>query len=487
VMERVKPLLIVLIPASIFTLTYQGFELGGMNFKQSIATSILALFISATLLYWQFRVAFALLGVSLLMVLGLLDVPHLVEFSQLDVILFLVGMMTVIGVLEERHFFDYILDTLGSRIRSGVVLYASILAMAAFMAALVDEVTSIIFITLFILKICDRLRVDPLPFVVAAVFTTNVGSSATVVGNPIGVMVALRGGFTFLDFIRWSTPNAIIVLTVSIIASLIVWRSYVAELDARFRSVGVRFELPQEVLRMQWVNWILFIGTIGTLIVHHPLEGLLEELLGMEPGSMKNVVLVAAPMFWASVGLLIERMRARDIVMHRVDWWTLLFFMLLFSAVGTLKYTGANIVIGGYAVELGSRIGSVGLGVELGTLLSVFMLASVLTALLDNVLAIATLIPIVYAIYESHGWNVFPFFWAMLFAGTMAGNYTPIGSTANIIAIGILERHGEKISFSYWIKYSLVIATLQVIISIIWLYIFIVPNAPLDYAPPVGK
>jgi Na+/H+ antiporter NhaD/arsenite permease-like protein len=285
--------------------------------------------------------------------------------------------------------------------------------MAAFMAALVDEVTSIIFITLFILKICDRLRVDPLPFVIAAVFTTNVGSSATVVGNPIGVMVALRGGFTFLDFIRWSTPNAVIVLTVSIIASLIVWRSYVAELDARFKRVGVRFELSQEILRMQWVNWILFIGTIGTLVVHHPLEGLLEELLGMESDSMKNVVLVAAPMFWASVGLLIERMRARDIVMHRVDWWTLLFFMLLFSTIGTLKYTGANMVIGGYAVELGSKIGGVGLGVELGTLLSVFILAGVLTAFLDNVLAIATLIPIVYAIYESLGWNVFPFFWGM--------------------------------------------------------------------------
>ena len=482
-MEKVKPVLIVLIPSTIYVLT----QLGGMDFRQSVSTSILALFISATLLYWQFRVAFALLGVSLLMVLGLLDIPHLVEFSQLDVILFLIGMMTVIGVLEERHFFDYILDALGSRIRSGVVLYATILFMAAFMAALVDEVTSIIFITLFILKVCDRLRIDPLPFVVAAVFTTNVGSSATVVGNPIGVMVALRGGFTFLDFIRWSTPNALIVLTASIIASLLVWRSYVAELDTRFRRVGVRFELPQEVLRIQWVNWVLFIGTIGTLIVHHPLEELLEGLLGKEPGSMKNVILVAAPMFWASIALLIERRRARDIIMHRVDWWTLLFFMLLFSAVGTLKYTGANYVIGGYAVKLGSMIGGIGLGDELGTLLSTFILASFLTAFLDNVLAIATLIPIVYAIYESFGWNVFAFFWGMLFAGTMAGNYTPIGSTANIIAIGLLERHGEKISFSYWVKYAIVIASIQVAISILWLYTFIVPNAPQDYIPPIGK
>ncbi len=482
-MEKVKPILIILIPATIYSLS----QLGGMDFKQSISTSILALFISATLLYWQFRVAFALLGVSILLTLGLLDLPHFIEFSQLDVIVFLVGMMTVIGVLEERHFFDYILDTLGSRIKSGVLLYTLILAMAAFMAALVDEVTSIIFITLFILKICDRLRVDPLPFVIAAVFTTNIGSSATVVGNPIGVIVALRGGFTFLDFIRWSTPNAVLVLIASIIASIMLWRSYVMEIDGSFKRIGVRFELPQEILRKQMINWILFIGTIGTLVIHHPLEEFLEELLGKEPGSMKNVILVAAPLFWSSIGLLIERRRARDIVMHRVDWWTLLFFMLLFSAIGTLKYTGASMVIGDHTVRLGTIIGSIGLGEEFGTLLSVFMAMSFLTAFLDNVLAIATLIPIVYAIYEGFGWNVFSFFWGMLLAGTMAGNYTPIGSTANIIAIGLLERHGEKISFSYWVKYAIVIATLQLLISILWLYMFIVPNAPQDYVPPIKR
>lgn len=481
-MERVKPALLALIPATIYVLT----QLGGMDFRQSVSTSILALFISATLLYWQFRVAFALLGVSLLMILGLLDVKHFVEFSQLDVIIFLVGMMIVIGTLEERHFFDYLLDTMGARIKSGTVLYATILAMAAFMAALVDEVTSIIFITLFILKICDRLKVDPMPFVIAAVFTTNVGSSATVVGNPIGVMVALRGGFTFLDFIKWSSPNALIVLTVSIIASLILWRSYVEELDSRFKTMGIRFELSEEVRRLQPINWILFLGTIGMLVVHHPLESILEELLGKEPGSMKNVLLIATPMLWASIALLLERRRARDIVVHRVDWWTLLFFMLLFSAVGTLKYTGANIVIGDYAVRLGELIGGVGLSVEIGTLLSVFVIASLLTAFLDNVLAIATLIPIVYAIYEAYGWNVFPFFWGMLFAGTMAGNYTPIGSTANIIAIGLLEKHGERVSFTYWVKYALVIATLQVLVSILWLNTVIVPNTPPDYKPPIG-
>ncbi|MEM1895473.1 MAG: SLC13 family permease [Acidilobaceae archaeon] len=480
-MERIKPILIILFPTLAFILTH----IGGFNFKQMVSTSILVLFISATLLYWRFRVAFALLGVSLLMILGLLDISHFIEFSQLDVIIFLVGMMTVIGVLEERHFFDYLLNSLGGRVSSGFALYAIILAMAALMAALVDEVTSIIFITLFILKICSRLNIDPLPFVIAAVFTTNVGSSATVVGNPIGVMIALRGGFTFTDFLLWSTPNAIIVTVVSIIASMVIWRGYVQDIDSKFRKTRLTFELTEDIMRKQRVNWVLFIGTIGMLIIHHPLESILEGLLGKSPGEMKNVLLVATPLLWSSIALLLERHRARDIITHRVDWWTLLFFMLLFSAVGTLKYTESNIKIGEYAVKLGSLVGGPLGSIEIGTLHSAFIISAILTAFLDNVLAIATMIPIVYALYEAYGWNVFSFFWAMLFAGTMAGNYTPIGSTANIIAIGILERHGKRISFSYWVKYALVIATIQVIISLLWLNAYITPRAPETYRPPI--
>ncbi|MCX8195684.1 MAG: SLC13 family permease [Acidilobaceae archaeon] len=478
--DLLKAFLIVFNPIAAFAIATAG----GFDFRQTVSMSILVLFISATLLYWQFRVAFALLGVSVLFTLGLLDLKHFVVFAQLDVIIFLVGMMTVIGILEERHFFDYLLDTLGSRIRSGTALYAMILSMAAFMAALVDEVTSIIFITLFIIKISERLRIDPVPLVLAAVFTTNVGSSATVVGNPIGVIVALRGGFTFTDFLTWAAPNALLVLLASIVASLVLWRGYVAEINAKMGKGGIRLEIGEEIRRLQLVNWVLFLGTIGMLVLHHPLEEMLEGLLGKEKGSMKNVLLVATPMFWSAVGLLLERHKAREIVTHRVDWWTLLFFLLLFSTVGTLKYTGASVKMGEYIVAFGSYLGGFLGSAQAGTLLTIYVSQGLLTAFLDNVLAIAVLIPVVYSLYEAKGWNVFSMFWALLFSGTMAGNYTPIGSTANIIALGLMEKKGKKISFGYWLKYAIPIATLQVIMSWLWLNMIIEPRAPADYRPP---
>ncbi|MEM3960534.1 MAG: SLC13 family permease [Sulfolobales archaeon] len=479
-MRSVRPALVVLIPLLLSTLAYYG----GFDPRQTVSFGILMLFITATLLYWQFRLAFALLGISILFILGLLDLQHFIVFAQLDVIVFLIGMMTIIGTLEERHFFDYLLDAIGSRIRSGVSLYIIVLALAFLMAALVDEVTSIVFITMFILKISDRLKIDPTPFVIASVFTTNIGSSATVVGNPIGVIVALRGGFTFTDFIHWSTPNAIMALAVTIVLSLFLWKSYVADMDRRFRLEGMRIEIGEEIRRMQKVNWILFLGTIGMLALHHPLEELLEKILGLSPGSMKNILLIATPMLWSSIALLIERRRARDIITHRVDWWTLMFFMLLFSTIGTLKYTGASTKLGEYTIALGSLVGEALNSSYMGTLLSVFTVQGVLTAFLDNVLAISVLIPVIFSIQEIQGWNVFPYFWALLFSGTMAGNYTPIGSTANIVAIGIMERRGKHLSFSYWVKYAIIIATAEIVVSLLWLSLFVVPRTPEGYTPP---
>lgn len=476
-----KKFLIILIPIFVSILAAYG----GFEGRQVAAVGILALFISSTLLYWEFRFAFALMGVSILFTLGLLDAQNFILFAQLDVIIFLVGMMAVIGVLEERHFFDYILDIIGQKIRSGFILFVFILLVSAVMAALVDEVTSIIFITLFIMNISKALHIDPIPLILSSIFATNVGSSATVVGNPIGIIVALRGGFTFGDFLVWSAPNALIILLVTVFLCVLLWKNYLKEMDQKLKFSPLKFDIPDEVRKAQFINLLIFGGTILMLILHHPIEHLLENLFSKEEGAMKNAMLIATPLFWSSVGLLLERKRAREIMLHRVDWITLIFFTLLFSAVGALKYTGAGYKMGEYIISFGSLIGKILGSSEFGTLFSIFLFQGVLTAFLDNVLAIAVLIPVVFSIYETHGWNIFSFFWALLFSGTMAGNFTPIGSTANIIALGMIEKQGKKITIGYWLRYSSVIATVQVLISLFWLFLFVVQKAPDFYVPPI--
>jgi Na+/H+ antiporter NhaD/arsenite permease-like protein len=167
-------------------------------------------FIAGSLFYWPFRNAFAIAGVSLFLMFNVLDIEHLIEFAQLDLILFLVGMMTVVGYLEEKGFFDWLVHVLTKPFYDRpTALIGVILMLSSLMAALVDEVTSILFMMTIMLKCLDAygVREDKVfPFIMFLVFTTNIGSSMLPVGNPIGVMLAFRAGLTFMDFARWTFP-----------------------------------------------------------------------------------------------------------------------------------------------------------------------------------------------------------------------------------------------------------------------------------------
>ena len=189
----------------------------GFSTPQVLSLSIFFMIILGTILFRQFRLPFALLGISLLLAFGLLDIYHLIEFAGLDIILFLIGMMILVGYLEEHQFFEILVNL---RIRyigpRPTLLVISLMVGGAVSAALVDEVTSILFMTATMVQLTSRFSVNPIPFVILQVFATNIGSSATVVGNPIGVMIAMRAGLTFQDFLRWASPVSFCALWVAI-------------------------------------------------------------------------------------------------------------------------------------------------------------------------------------------------------------------------------------------------------------------------------
>jgi len=140
--------------------------IAGLNIEQIISVTVFVSFIAGSLFYWPFRNAFALAGVSLLLMLNVLDVEHLIEFAQLDLILFLIGMMTVIGYLEEKDFFDWLVHVLTKPFYDRpVVLIGVILMLGSLMAALVDEVTSILFMMAIMLRCLDAygVRADKMP------------------------------------------------------------------------------------------------------------------------------------------------------------------------------------------------------------------------------------------------------------------------------------------------------------------------------------
>ncbi|MCL7399069.1 MAG: hypothetical protein LZ170_02410 [Thaumarchaeota archaeon] len=431
----------------------------GMSSAQTISLVVFSGIIVGVLFYWRMRLAFALSGLSILFVTGVMDLSHFIEFASLDIIVFLIGMMIVIGFLEERRFFEVLLERIMGFAKGNAVKAVSLLMlMAALSAALVDEVTSILFMMTTAIHLVARLNLSIVPLMMMLVFATNIGSSATVVGNPVGVMIAMKAKLTFMDFIRWATPIAVVGLGLSILLSFAYFKGYIKSMNDAMVNARQQVAEVQENGKTKFdiISVLMFVGTLLGLVLHSQIEYYLK----LE----KNTMLVGVAVISAAISLLLMKDKARELVERRVDWWTLIFFLIFFSSVGTLKYTGVTTKISNALLEFTG-----------GNQLLMFFLFSVivglLSAFMDNVLAVATFIPMVSEI-GSAGLNVFPIWWGMLFGATWMGNLTMIGSTANIVAVGMVERQRlGHVSFREWIVPGAVVSLGTFPLALFLLYI----------------
>jgi len=416
--------------------------------KQTLAATIFIALVIGTLMFWRFRVAIAFIGIVLLLLTGTIDLTHTIEFMSLDVILFLMGMMVIVGLLRRSGFFRWLLAQ-GLRLSKfrPRLLMIIILALASVMAALVDEVTSILFMTALVLDLCDFFEVNPVKYVIAVVLATNIGSSWTVLGNPIGILIALRSGLTFEDFLQSALPIGVVSLLILMVIILIWQRGDLRLIKGKMEAVSAEEQTRflKELSRVddrKLFNGsvVIFIGVIISLALHHRLE----LMLGLE----HNTLLVATSICGAGIVMLWQRGLARELLMRDVDWWTLIFFMFLFAKAGCLKYVGLTDKIAESLLDLGG-------GANVPLLIVVVLWVSGFTsAACDNVLVVATLVPVLQFIGERLGTPVL--WWALLFGGCYGGNMTMVGSTANIVALGILEdRKGHHMTLRHWIKIGL--------------------------------
>lgn len=435
----------------------------GLSSHQSIAISIFSASILGTLFFWDFRLSFAFLGVSTLLVTRTIDLENLIKFSSLEVILFLVGMMIIIGLMKESGFFAWIVSLI-LRIRNltATKFLISISVISALLACAVDEVTSIIFVVAAIFEICDYFEVDPTPFLIISVLATNVGSSGTVLGNPIGILIASKSGLTFEDFIVKAFPVMLVCLACLIFIVYFWYRNHLRDLDRKMKELGANEILiklisvpPERSLR---ISLLIFGGTLFFISLHHRLE----LLWNLEP----NTILLTVPLISSGCVMLWKWRKAREYVEKDVEWWTLLFFMFLFAQAGTLKYTGATDVLAKKMVEF--------TGNNISFLVSVVLWVSTIgSSILDNVVLVAAFIPVIQS-FQSLNMSLQPLWWALLFGGCLGGNITLVGSTANIVALGILEKEKNiKMNFFRWFWVGLTVGLVTT--CVVWLALTLLP------------
>ncbi|MDD4953850.1 MAG: SLC13 family permease [Candidatus Omnitrophica bacterium] len=433
----------------------------GLNFQQALSVSIFSASILGTLFFWDFRLGFAFIGTSVLLLCHTIDLENVIKFASLDVILFLVGMMILVALLKETGFFAWIVQLI-LRIRklSARKFIIIISVVSALLSTMTSEVVSIIFMVAAVLEICDYFETDPVPFIIISVLATNIGSAATVLGNPIGILIASKAGLTFEDFIIKAFPLSMAALVATIVLVTFWYRKTIKGMDEHIKKLGSNEMLiklisvpPDKQLK---VSLVIFGITLFFISLHHRLE----LLWHLEP----NTVLLTMPLLSSGCVMIWKWKRARDYVEKDVEWWTLLFFMLLFAQAGTLKYTGATDVLARGLSGLAGNSQAVLIGI-------ILWISTIGSSILDNVVLVAAFIPVIQSF---QGLNLQPLWWALLFGGCFGGNITLVGSTANIVALGILEKEKNiKMTFFRWFGIGLTTGVVTTVI--VWIALLFVP------------
>ncbi|OQA92365.1 MAG: sodium/proton antiporter [Elusimicrobia bacterium ADurb.Bin231] len=435
----------------------------GIDAKNAFIFSIFFMSILGTLFFWEFRLSFVFIGSGALLLIKAVSLEKFLQYASLDVVLFLIGMMIVVAMMKEAGFFLWLVTSiLKIRHLTGKKLFVLLLIISAVLSGIMDEVSSIIVMMTVILEISAFLEVSPVPLVISSIMTTNIGSATTMLGNPIGILIASRAGFSFEDFLFHSLPVSIITLIATIFILTIWYNNYIKELSAKFSEKVEKnsefvylISVPPD--RKTKISMLIF----GSMILSIAFHKRLEMLLGIEP----NTLVVILPVIFAGVVLIYHNKKAAYYIEHEVEWNSLLFFLFLFAQAGVIKASG---LADFFAAKIFGLIGH-NYNMLVG---AVIFSSGLLSSILDNVIVVASYIPVI------HGLNMLNFklkslWWATLFGACYGGNITLVGSTANIVALCLLEKQRKiKIDFFQWFKIGTIVGFSTLVISYLIIILF---------------
>ncbi len=456
-------------------LDYLKFNQEPWLFRQTVAATVFFATVIGTLLFWRHRVAVAAFGLGVLLLTGTMDIETTVRFMSIPTILFIMAMMAIISWVSDLGIFRFIVVWTLKKFK-GSPVYSLLLLMffSLILGAFCGEVTAILVTIALGFEVTRRTRVSPFAFLLSLVFTTNVGSALTLVGNPIGVYLAFAGKLNFEDFLRWATPvslfTAIVVAGLCLFGFRKALRSKITGLATRFDDMDEWKEVADR--RKFKIGGILFIVVIILIALHSRVEAMLNLVEG--------TALVAAPLAVLGIVVFTERERGRFLIERGVDWWTLLFFMFLFAKAACLEFTGVTPKFAHLVSEAAQRIPlpGAGGGVTGSSLVMLLWGSGIFSGFVDNLPIVAALVPIVKDLTRIGVSNSSILWWALLFGGCFGGNLTMIGSTANVVAVSTYEREtGRTVRFRQWILPGIIV-TITSLIAATFLLILQIKLSP---------
>lgn len=368
-----------------------------------------------------------------------------------NVIFLLLGMMIIVSVLRQTGVFEYTAIWAAKRARGKPLRIMILLVIVmAIGSALLDNVTTVLLIAPVTLLMCDRLAINPAPFLMAEVFAANIGGAATLVGDPPNIIIASRAGLSFNDFLLHMAPIAIIVMVALVALLPLLFRgSFAVEPDlvAEVMSLNEREAIRDRKLLVKSLVVLLL---VFAMFIAHP-------VLHLQPS--------LAALLGAGVLIMISGMHHRD-YLSSVEWETLLFFVGLFVMVGALVKTGVVDTLARAATEISG--GNLLLAVML-----ILGISAPVSGVIDNIPYVATMTPIVAglaAAIPSQG-NSDVLWWALALGADFGGNLTAVGASANVVMLGIAKRADHPISFWEFTRKGIVVTVVSVTLAALYLWL----------------
>ncbi|KAF2955052.1 ArsB/NhaD family transporter [Marinitoga sp. 38H-ov] len=398
------------------------------------------------------RTIVAILGATIMMILGIFEnhIEAIKDYVDVNTIYLLMGMMIFVSVIRKKGLFEYLgIVTLKVFNKNGYVLFFGLTFIVAVLSSIIDNVTTVLVFIPITLAITDSLDVDPIPFVLGEILASNIGGTATIIGDPPNIMIASAAGLNFTEFFSVNGAISFINLFSMQMITIILFNK---KLKFKINKEKVKSFDPKSAIKNKlgfYISWVLLILTLLLFVFQHQLE--------MESSTIA--------LFIGFLALLILDRNEVEEILKEVEWGTILFFFGLFIMTGGLVQTGILKDFTHILVNIaGNSMRSFAM--------MLITISGVISGFVDNIPFTATLIPVIKNLQHINPEtfsNLKPLWYSLSLGACLGGNLTPIGASANIIALAMLKQFKNKeIKFIEFFKYASIIVLVNIILSTIY-------------------
>ncbi len=405
------------------------------------------------------RAVLSLIGAGLMILCGVITQQQAIAGVDFNTIGLLTGMMVIVAISQKTGMFQYVAIKSAKAVKGspwGILVMLSIVT--AVFSAFLDNVTTVLLIAPVTLLITDALGVRPYPYLFAQILASNVGGTATLIGDPPNIMIGSAANLSFTDFLVNTAPITPLIFVVMIVA---IWFMFGRDLYAseENKALVMRFdenEAIKDIPLLKKSLAVLFLVIVGFTVAH---------TYHLEPATIA--------MFGAAVLLLLQTLgqplhdkdHAYEGIMADVEWTTIFFFVGLFIVVTGVEHTGVIEMLAAKTLELtgGDFNATVG---------AILWVSAIASALIDNIPFVATMIPLIHSMAPTFGGPeaIQPLWWALALGACLGGNGSLIGASANLIVAGFAQRAGHPIQFLVFMKHAFGLMLISIGIAHVYMY-----------------